>query len=42
MSSAWFVDGDKMYDTDGETNLLGDGSYASATQMYYDDYYTRQ
>jgi hypothetical protein len=42
MSSAWFVDGDKMYDTDGETNLLGDGSYASATQIYYDDYHTRQ
>ena len=42
MSSTWFIDGNRMYNTDGDTDLLGDGSYVSATQIDYDDYRTKQ
>jgi hypothetical protein len=41
-SSAWYFDGNVMYNTDGDSDILGDGSYASATQIEYDDYLTRQ
>ena len=41
-SAAGFIDGDKWYDTEGEGDLLGDGSYLSATQIYYDAFQTRQ
>jgi len=42
MSSTWFIDGNRMYDTDGGTDIFGDGSYDSATQIDYDDYRTKQ
>ena len=42
MSSTWFIDGNRMYDTDGGTDIFGDGSYDSATQIYYDNYRTKQ
>ena len=36
-----YIDGNKMYATDGETNPL-DGKYVDATQIKYDKYWVKQ
>jgi hypothetical protein len=41
-SSEVYIDGNTMYDTDGQTNLFGDGSYVNATQIYDNEYWTKQ
>ena len=41
-ATAWYVDGNKIYETDGQTNMLDNGAYVSATQIRYDDYKTKQ
>ena len=40
-STEFYIDGNKMYDTDGGTNLLT-GGYTDATQINYVKYWIKQ
>jgi hypothetical protein len=43
LASAWHIDGEKMYATDGFSTTDSDfGDYEEATQIIYESYFTRQ
>lgn len=43
LASAWYIDGEKMYATDGFSTTNSDfGDYEEATQIIYEYYFTRQ